>query len=291
MTSEEVTILFREWRRLDPPQSKTLQEILRGGASNLPVDPDAPNLGWRVGSSIGKRDPGQSVRISSVLKRHGYRWVDAAIFWKRGGEGAARWVPDVADVSAAYDLHADTETTALLRAALFATDSTPETVAHVMSLPVAVVQAFDALFFNVLDRKEDVIYRRKIVEEDSGYGRDMIRKITGESGCPDLLQIAFEGSLNEVMVAARRSSVEQTEANLVRNTRLVALRAAAECDRGKKAPLVTLGLAIAREWQDDGAAQVETGTLEDPFLRELLEDSTAYNDRLRAKHRGEDPET
>jgi hypothetical protein len=291
MTREEVKILFREWRRLDPPRPKTLQEILRGGASNLPADPDVPNLGWRVGSSMGKRDLGQTERMSSVLKRHGYRWVDAAIFWKRGGDGAARWIPDVADVAAAYDLHADTETTILLRAALFATDSTPETVAHAMSLLVTVVQAFDALFFNVLDRKKDVTYRRKIVEDDSGYGRDMIRKIRGESGCPDLLEIAFQGTLHEVMVAARRSSEDQTEGNLVRRTRLVALRAAAESNRGKKSPLVSLGLSIAREWQDDGSAQVETGTLDDPFLKELLEDSASYNDGLRAKHRVEGPET
>lgn len=266
MTAEETRILFREWRRLEPPRSKALQEILRGDASDGVPDVDAPNLGWRVASSVAKRGRDQMVMMRAALEKGGYRWVDAAISWLKGGDKLGKWFPDVADVVAAYDLHAAPQTVALLKAALFAANSKAETVGHTMSLPVAVVGAFDALFFNVLDRKEDAAYRGKIVENDNGYGRDLIRRITGESGCPDLLEIAFHGTLHEVMVAARVSSEEERETGLVRKTRLVAPRVvsglgdSSESDQEEKSRFAPLGLAMAPEWQDDDPAQVRSGT-------------------------------
>jgi hypothetical protein len=293
MTREEATNLFREWSRLDLQRPQTLQEILRGNASNSPLDADVPNLGWRVASLIAKRSPDQIklMRSSGITGQHAYRWVRAAVTLRRNGERLGKWFPEVADVAAASDLHADPRITVTLKAALFSTNSTPETVAHVMSLAVPVVQAFDALFFNVLDRKDDLLCRRKIVEDDNGYGRNLIRKITGERGWPDLLKIASEGTLQDVMVAACISMQEETEDSLVRKTRMDALRAVAGNNHGSKSPLTALGVAIAKEWQDSEAAEAQTGTLDDPFLKQLLTDSANYNEVLRAKHRGEAPES
>lgn len=291
MTREEATKLFREWSRLDLQRPQTLQEILRGNASNSLLDADAPNLGWRVASLIAKRNPDhlKLMQSSSITGQHAYRWVSAAVTLRKHGERFGKWFPEVADVTAASDLHAEPRITVALKAALFSTNSTPATVAHSMSLSVPVVQAFDALFFNVLDRKDDLLYRRKIVEDDNGYGRDLIRKISGERDWPDLLKIASEGTLQDVMVAARISMQEETEDSLVRKTRMDALRAVVENKHGSKSPLTALGVAIAKEWQDSEAAQAQTGTLDDPFLKQLLTDSANYNEELRAMHCGEAP--
>lgn len=87
----------------------------------------------------------------------------------------------------------------VLQAALVARDATCELVALKTGLPLPLVEAYEILFYNVLDRKEDFMFLRNIVHPLSRLD-EMLEDAFLHTGAFDKLRrIAFDKGLDEML--------------------------------------------------------------------------------------------
>ena len=113
--------------------------------------------------------------------------------------------PSIAPVIHAHSLHADGSnlaTRAVLNAALIAKDATIETVAAALGLPEKTVEAYEVLFFNVLDRRDDAMYLCKIVYPNHRLVELCDNYLEETSLDVLLLRIGYNRGLEAVLYAA-----------------------------------------------------------------------------------------
>ncbi len=113
--------------------------------------------------------------------------------------------PSIAPAIHAHSLHADGSnlaTRAILNAALIAKDATIETVAAALGLPEKTVEAYEVLFFNVLDRRDDAMYLCKIVYPNHRLVELCDNYLEETSLDVLLLRIGYNRGLEAVLYAA-----------------------------------------------------------------------------------------
>lgn len=113
--------------------------------------------------------------------------------------------PSIAPVRHAHSLHADganLATRTILNAALMAKDATIEKVAAALGLPEKTIEAYEALFFNVLDRRDDALYLRNIVYPESRLVELCDNYLEETSLDVLLLRIGYNSGLEAVLYAA-----------------------------------------------------------------------------------------
>ena len=257
MTIAEIEIIISHWgsepaRPVRPileerwsGDSKSGSEFSDGGRALR----ENPGLGWAFAKRIvigGRTYP-------LVKKKNRFHRVSAAIALllaeQRGGAPAS----EALVVSQARELDGSPSVRPVLRAALLAVDATLELVATSLKLSVEVVDAYQDLFFNVLDRKDDFEYISKLVGGDNSPSVAFAREQAKVSATDPLLAVARIGTVQDVMVAAGLSNAEELSSAAVSETlRRNALSAAiawfADPGNQNKAPsqLVALGLDLVK---------------------------------------------
>ena len=131
-------------------------------------------------------------------------WLFRAFLWKTSPELYGDH-PSVVPVIDAWNIksgEANRATRAVLNAALIAGDATIEAVAAALNLPVNTVEAYEVLFFNVIDRKEDPMYLRNIAYPETRLVETLDHYL--EETDPDtlLLRIGYNQGLQQVLLAA-----------------------------------------------------------------------------------------
>ncbi len=105
----------------------------------------------------------------------------------------------------ALEIHADPSsraTRAILNAALISRDATIEAVAAALGLPCDVVAAYEAVFFNVLDRRDDQTYLANLVYPSSRLEEQLENYLLETDLDVLLLRIGYNGQLKDVLYAA-----------------------------------------------------------------------------------------
>jgi hypothetical protein len=168
-------------------------------------------LGWALAERLAV-----SRRSCAILKRREYRWIQAAKNLHSGGVIATKHLKDMEVVEQARQLHESDEIRSVLNAVLLTRGATAQTVADALKIkPVDVIEAYNDLFFNVLNRKDDLGYLRKLL----GHGRndslfiDVSSLPTAEE---NLLAAGFKGSIDDVLRLAgfATESDDETEEEL-----------------------------------------------------------------------------
>lgn len=207
-----------------------------------------PGLGWAFANRIAG-----SGRANPLVKKKEFRMINAAILLLCADQRGEKPPSSTDIVNRARELDESAVMKPVLRAALLATDGTLETVAAALHLPVEVLSAYHDLFFNVLDRKDDLEYMRMIIEGSTSPSMAFVLEQAGRSAVDPLLKIARNGTVDDVMTAAGLGKVVKRE--IWENTAALsqqAMTAAADWflqagNRHKSPPeLVKLGLALVR---------------------------------------------
>ena len=130
-------------------------------------------------------------------------WLFRAWLWKNDPDEYKNH-PSIIPLRNALDIHADASnrpTRALLNAALISSDATIEAVASALGLPCDVVAAYEALFFNVLDRRDDQTYLANIVYPNTRLEEQLEDYLEVTSLDVLLLRIGYNGQLKDVLYA------------------------------------------------------------------------------------------
>lgn len=97
-----------------------------------------------------------SGRRRTLLRRPAYCWIRAAVQFLTGGLSAFRRLKDLETVSRVRDIRVSEILRTTINAALITRNATASAVGKTLHLDTAVVEAYESLFFNVLDRKNDI---------------------------------------------------------------------------------------------------------------------------------------
>lgn len=169
----------------------------------------------------------------------------------------------------------------IVNAALMARDATPSLVAHALALKTLTVSAYDSLFFNVLARKDDQYYLRRIL----GSGESQNSLIYSRRAAPNeeeaLLQVGFAGTVEDVLRQATSGrnvvsgSVEELKDRLLRGLLTVGVDWMESPNGRRQAPPAVVTHAIdfvKKSKSDPGAApSVEAGMSMGEAMRSQLE--------------------
>jgi hypothetical protein len=223
-------------------------EAARASSGALHALKANPALGWAFANRIV--DAG---RTFPLAKKKGFRWINAAISLLLAEQRGAEPSAEASAVIRARELDGSPSMGFVLRAALMAVDATVELVATSFKLPVDAVEAYENLFFNILDRKVDFGFISKIVEGDDSRSMAFAREQAGVGAADHLLAIARVGTVQDVLVAAGLCKAEELSSSAASEAlRQQALTAAVAwfTDPGNhdKTPpqLVALGLDLVK---------------------------------------------
>ena len=201
VTSEEIRQLHAEWIREEVKREgadvrRLWNHWLREERKGITELPDA---GWVLALRMSSGS-----RISDLVEQPAYKWVRNAMrFWENPGH-ARSGGPELLVTYAAAILHTNSINRDFLRAALLTQDATIESVAAVLRLKPLFVEAFEALFFNVLDRKDDHAYRLKVSQwcialPDQKYDPEDVNKSVKE-----FFDTVLHGKLEDFLVLTSR---------------------------------------------------------------------------------------
>lgn len=192
---------------------------------------DRPDLGWVLAGRLA-----DSRRPCSILKRPEYRWIRAAVQFLQGEAKATRHLNDVEFVGQTLGLYKSDSIRPVLNAALLTRESTGAVIAKAFKIQESpskihseVVEAYADLFFNVLDRKDDVIFLQKIL----GGGRSdsfFVSRSSLPSDEESLLAVGFNGSIAEVFRISgfAREEGDESEEDLQKRVKRNVLKAGAK---------------------------------------------------------------
>jgi hypothetical protein len=250
MTTTETDLLVSEWGANPKPpilrdpwdrrnDSSAEDRAIRAALKNR------PDLGW----VFAERHAG-SLHPCTILKRRRYRWVRAAKNLHTGGATAAKHLRDVEIVEQARALHDSDEIRPVLNALLMTRGATALSVADAAKIrPADVIEAYNDLFFNVLDRKDDLAFMRNIL----GHGK-IDHLFISHSSLPTaeekLLAAGFMGTIDDVLRLAGFASDadDESEESLSRRLTRKILKAGTDYmdspDALKKAPPAIVSRAI-----------------------------------------------
>lgn len=223
MTTAEIELLVPQWGAdparpiLADPWDRPSDSFGQQRAVSASIR-DRPDFGWALAGRLVR-----SRRNCALLKRPAYRWIQCAVALLSGGASASRRLKDVAMVALARDIHESDALRPIMNAALITRNATTQSVADALNLPSSAVEAYQCLFFNVLDRRDDLAYVRKIV----GGGKVASRIFAVKAAPSDdevLLAAGFDGSIDDILMqagcggGAGEQSVSALADRLLRNT-------------------------------------------------------------------------
>ncbi|MCF7673733.1 MAG: hypothetical protein K9N23_01485 [Akkermansiaceae bacterium] len=173
MTTHEIKLLHAAWiRTYEVPPGLDLwswrireRNRIRAGESQVMNHPD---FGWTMAMDFAMRDC-----HTDLLAEPPYRWVrhGIALLGSPGIEHGSD--PDLLAVHQAMRLDGQPEIRRLLNATLLAFDATVERVAGALAFSVPAVEAYTALYFDVLDRKDDPAFLHTALRAGSVPRRSM----------------------------------------------------------------------------------------------------------------------
>jgi hypothetical protein len=266
MTEREVEILLRVFDRFGKAHAG---EVFIGrGGSDAPYSCGTVDVGWRCAilASGGSE-------CLPLLSMPCYRWVSAAVHLLRGGPRIGRRIPDVKYVMEARKLTESPDSSCLIRSAIFAVDSSAINVSVALGIPVGIVEAFDGLFFNVLDRKGDRGYRLQIAGSEHSGSLGLAKRLGGVDCSEPLLETALHGSLEDVLIIAKVKPDKSLPSQLAEEVQRKALAAAVEWSKRSDVPpsqLVSLGLDIARKTGADNSTESHDSFSTGRLIRDQL---------------------
>lgn len=154
-----------------------------------------PDFGWAIARKLATAG-----KTPAMLKKPECRWLRKAVVLIMAPHKVED-DPDLRAIADARDLHDDPNIRAMVQAALLTPAATVESVAGALGLEPLVIDAYEALFFNILDCR-DLTYLRKAVtsrptDQPTAYAAD-----TGAADYRALLEAGFNGSLQEVLQLA-----------------------------------------------------------------------------------------
>lgn len=251
--AERPTVVGDRWHR----------DLTQNLTHDLGASVDA---GWRAAQALARE-----ASLPSLMRKPCYRWIKAAAIHLRSRKPEVGRFPDTKTVHSALHLWNATASGEDLRASMFATDATAEDVADAFGLEVEVVQAINDLFFNVLDRKSDYDYRVNIVRPRRGRAGELVQQLSRVELPSTPLEIAFTGTLEDVLLASGRRDPECIVGPpevMIRNRALAAAAKWAQSpgDESSLSPLVAFGLELVRKQEEKEETPVEYGAT----LGELL---------------------
>ncbi len=252
------------------------------------------SFGWNAANRLAKAEA-----PFPVFPEGNMRWVWLA--WRMLTTKDRSYNPNyepIREAAVIEHTHEGREAREVLQALLVSHKVSIADVAKAVGMDAQVIEAYEALFFNVVDRWEDHMMIRnhvyphsRLEEMIDGYFEKtnlglVLKRIGYNRGMDSVLYYAgFRSSYNQSMTNAQAVEIFQTEMTN-QGTQLV--RDGFLNFRKSFAPIAaTRGLIQARMvgGQEMEGAGNEHGTLEDPFLMQLLEDSGNYNESLREKQR------
>ena len=224
---------------------ETCQERHRQEREHRQAFMDNPEFGCTIALKL----LGTSGNPPSVLKKPECLWVRKAMEFLKDSDAKAS-DPELQTVADALTLHGKPDNQVVLRAALLASDASVESVADALNLPPPVVEAYEALFFSVLDRKSDRAYLQNAVRAaltPPGYvymakNEDPLHR--------ELLMTGLNGTLQDVigLVSGQDQPLDDTARQLAKDM-LAAGKAWMTVNRGSAAtppPVVKEALAYVR---------------------------------------------
>ncbi len=221
MTISEIELIISHWGS-DPVcrVRPILEDRWSGGSEGGRASSGAldalkanPGLGWAFANRIV--DAGRTCPLAK--KKGSFRWINAAISLLLAEQRGAEPPAEASAVTRARELDGSPSMGPVLRATLLAVDGTLELVATSLKLPVDVLAAYEALFFHILDRKDDLDYVVQIVEGDKSRSVAFAREQAGVGAANRLLAIARVGTVQDVLVAAGLSKAEELSSSAGRD--------------------------------------------------------------------------
>ncbi len=221
----------------------------------------------------------QSNHRPKILRRREYRWIRAAVQLLVAGGKVSDRLPDVATVSAALSLVQSDLTRPALNGCLVTSGATIPTVAKAVQQPEDVILAYSDLFFNVIDRRGDLAYIRKLVAGQFNEG--LLLGTLPPTDDEELLQVGFRGTIEDVLRHAGWIAGTANDSNEVISDRilrhlLVAADAWTGSGRSLHQPppaMVTHAIDYLKRSKADAAndAPVQIGSSFGALMREQLE--------------------
>lgn len=156
-----------------------------------------PQFGWFAATRLYNA----GAEKFPLLAEGSMRWVQLAWMYMMD---LPRWrrMPQFEPIKEAYDLHsrADNATArSVIEAALITKDATVEIVAKRMGLDLQVLQAYDALFFNVTERKGDAMFIRHVVYPNTRLEELVENHVSPTHLGRTLLRMGYNKDLDAVM--------------------------------------------------------------------------------------------
>jgi hypothetical protein len=161
---------------------------------------DKPDFGWSVAVNISMRD-----YASPLLAEHPFRWVAQGVrfFGIQSGNGdcvkgdSTRLLA----IATAHEIYQNaTRARLFLHAALLARDATAASVADALGLDAMTVEAYDSVFYNVMDRKCSPAYLRQALKH--GVSRQRGMEPPSKPMEEALLLAGFNGTVEDVFCLA-----------------------------------------------------------------------------------------
>lgn len=156
---------------------------------------DRPDFGWAMARKLATAG-----KIPAMLKKPDCRWLRKAVVLIMAPHKLAD-DPDLMAIAGARDLHEDSYVRTVVQAALLTPAASAEVVAAALGLESLVIEAYEALFFSVLDRLDLAYLRQAATAPPSGpltaYAAD-----TGGADHRTLLEAGFNGCLQDVLQLA-----------------------------------------------------------------------------------------
>jgi hypothetical protein len=172
MTTADTALLYADWiRSYDVPpgldeRSTAIREANKERAENRDVM-SRPDFGWTMAMSMASTG-----WTSGRLEKPSFRWVRLAVKFVSGVAGEHGDADGLSAVAGAFEIYMKpTPDRLFLHAALLARDATAASVADALSLDTMVVEAYDSLFYSVLDRKNPTDYLMCAVKHGVTYER------------------------------------------------------------------------------------------------------------------------
>ncbi|MEY3894902.1 MAG: hypothetical protein RLZZ214_421 [Verrucomicrobiota bacterium] len=280
MTAAEINLLIPQWGTpaarpiLTDPWDRPRAELSQQAATAASLK-DRPDFGWALAERLAK-----SGHSSTLLKRPAYRWVRAAVQLLTVGPRASRRLKDVTVVSQAREIHEADQLRPVVNAALMTRDATARSVADALHLDVAVVDAYSNVFFNVLDRRNDIGYVRKLL----GVGDSsplMVPRHIATSDEEELLSVGFKGTIEDVLRhagcvgGAGDESTEDLSNRVLRNMLVAGAdwTASPNCLRQSPPAMVAHAIDLVKKSKSDSTqeAPIQLGMNIGSLMREQLE--------------------
>lgn len=210
MTTEDIENLIEQWDTdsaqpvLADPWERTTDSGIWERERNA-VFRGRPDLGWTYAGRVARGG-----RQCPLLMKPEFRWIRAAVQLLTNDAKATRHLREVEAVSRALELYKSDAARPVLNAVLMTSEASVALVSMMLKIRHSVLSAYADLFFNVLDRKEDLVFLQTILKP----GKDdhcFVSKSSLPSEEELLLAAGFTGTIADVLRIAGWTSGEEEE--------------------------------------------------------------------------------